>query len=373
MRLSFVVVVLCAWTVHLPAVQGQPVPAIPAAPEAPASVWKFDAEYVVWWIRQGHVPPILTTSSPASQGLLGQPDTRVVYGDRRLETRHQDRFVGARVGLDWMDSTGEIGFEGRAFFLERDSTYFKTYNADGSRLLALSYVDGATGQQASRIVSGADPHRGLLNGGFVGYSRIEWFGEEANLVLPLAREEAWQIDLLGGARFLQMRDRYHHTASSRILPQKAILFGVTDNYRIANAFYGAQVGARGEVRFDRFFVQMRGAVALGADDQRIRTFGETIFHTPAARVATPAGLLIGPNNTGDHGRTAIDGAGEVGVNVGYQLTQRMRVLAGYTFLAWFDPLRAGDQVDRVSNRSPLPFKGETLWAQGVNVGLEARW
>ena len=61
------------------------------------------------------------------------------------------------------------------------------------------------------------------------------------------------------------------------------------------------------------------------------------------------------------------------MNVAYQLTRRIRVLAGYTFIAWFDPLRAGDQVDRVANRPSLPFKGETTWVQGVNMGLETRW
>ena len=372
MRRSLVCVLLFAWIAYLPQAHSQSIPT-PAEPVAEVSPWKISGEYLVWWIREGTSPAVLTTSSPASQGLLGQPDTKVVYGDRRLETRHGDRFVGGRGTLDWMDTTGEFGFEGRAFFLERDSTYFKTYNGDGSRLLALSYIDGATGKEASRIVSGPDPQRGLLAGGFVGYSRIEWFGEEANGVLPLAREEDWQVDLLAGARFMQMRDRYHQTESSRILPAHTILYGVTDNYRIANAFYGAQVGARGEARYDRFFVQARGTIALGGDAQRIRTFGETIYQTPQVRVATPYGLLVGPNNAGDHSRAAIDGVGEVGVNVGYQLNQRLRVMAGYTFIAWFDPIRAGDQVSRVANQAGYAYKGETLWVQGVSMGLEARW
>ena len=61
------------------------------------------------------------------------------------------------------------------------------------------------------------------------------------------------------------------------------------------------------------------------------------------------------------------------MNVGYQLTHRLRLLAGYTFIAWFDPLRAGDQVNRVANSPNFAYKGETLWVQGVSMGLEARW
>ena len=371
MRLSLVVL-LSAALLPVTRLQAQSVP-VPEA-EAPASVLRVTGEYLTWWIREGQFPAVLTTSSPASQGILGQPDTRVLYGDQRLETRHQDRFVGGRISADWMDGSGEFGVEGRAFFLERDSTYFKAVDTNGSRLLALSYVDAATGREASRLVSGPDPQRGLLSGGFVGYSRIEWFGEEANFVLPFVSGDAWRVEFLGGARFLQMRDRYHDTATSRSYPDTAAhLYGLTDNYRVANAFYGAQIGARGEAEFGRFFVQARGTLALGGDAQKLTTFGESIDQTPAFRHVTPVGLLIGPNNTGDYSRGAVDGVGEVGANVGYQLTRRLRVTAGYTLIAWFDPLRAGDQVDRVANRAGFSFKGETTWVQGVSAGLETRW
>ena len=63
-------------------------PTLDVAPEAEASRWTFTPEYVIWWIRQGRVPAILTTSSAASQGLLGAPDTRIVLALRdRAEAR----------------------------------------------------------------------------------------------------------------------------------------------------------------------------------------------------------------------------------------------------------------------------------------------
>ena len=371
MRLSLVVLSFAAL---LPVTRLQAQSVLMPEAEAPASTLRVTGEYLTWWIREGRIPTVLTTSPPASQGILGQPDTRVLYGDQRLETRHQDRFVGGRISADWMDGSGEFGVEGRAFFLERDSTYFKAVDTNGSKLLALSYVDAATGKEASRLVAGPDPQRGLLTGGFVGYSRIEWFGEEANFVLPLTRGEAWKVDLLAGARFFQMRDRYHFTATSRSYPDTAAhLYGLDDNYRVSTAFYGAQVGVRGEAEFGRFFVQARGTIALGGDDEKGTTFGESIDQTPAFRHATPVGLLIGPNNTADYSRWALDGVGEVGVNVGYQLNRRLRFTAGYTLIAWFDPLRAGDQIDRVANRPGFAFKGETTWVHGVSAGIEARW
>lgn len=351
----------------------------PVAPQADTN-WTVSTEYVVWFIRRGYVPVILTTSTPASQGLLDRPDTRIVYGDERLETRHWDRFIGTRFAVEWRDPDELFGFEGRAFFLERDSTYF-TLKQRSDVLWALSYVDANTGREASEIVSGPDPVRGPLWGGFVGYSRVELFGQEANVVVPLMSDDTCSVDLLAGARFLQMRDRYHHTATSFVLPDKAQLYGVVDNYRTGNAYYGGQLGLRGEYRWGRLYAQGRAVVGLGADDQLQRTWGQRVDHNPQRRIQEERGLYVQPSNTGSYSRWHFDGVAEAAGNVGVDLTCWLRGFVGYTFLYWADPLRAAKQVDRVVNQGQpagpahpaIQFRGDALWAHGVNFGLEARW
>jgi hypothetical protein len=365
-------------------ISAQPVPlaeSLPIEPACSPDRLIVGGDYLMWWLREGRVPAILTTGDPASQGRLGDPSTRIVYGDQRLDTRHDDRFFGGRVNLEWTSSAAGIGVEGRAFFLERDSTYFKTVS-NGDTLLALPFTNALTNQPDSLLVAGEDRRRGPLSGGFVGYSRIEWFGEEVNAVLPLSGPEGWRLDLLAGARFLQMRDRFNQTSVSRSLDMTT-LYSAMDNFRVGNAFYGGQVGLRGERQWGRCFLQVRGTIALGADDQLVRTFGESIFQTPQVRMVTPSGLFVQPSNSGSWSRCHFDGAGEVGINAGYQVTRHVRVLVGYTFILWADPLRAGDQVDAVVNprqtgttsgdRPTVPFKGDTLWAQGVNLGLELCW
>jgi hypothetical protein len=332
-------------------------------------------EYVLWWLRRGYVPPVLTTGPPGSTGVLGQPGTSVVYGDERLETRHGDRFCGGRFFLERTDRTG-WGAELRAFFLERDSTY-RTIDPVPT-LLALAYTDAATGLPTSEVVAGNSPTRGPLVGGFVGYSRIELFGQEANAILPVS-DGPWKIDLLGGGRFLQMRDRYHHTATNRNAAPAlgfdtgAVLTGVIDNIRVANQFYGAQVGVRAEADLGRFWLQGRATAALGADCQRYRAWGERTFHTPAARVVTPGGLFVNAGNSGEYSRINLDAVGEVALNAGWRVTERIELFVGYTFLLWLDPIRAGDQVETVVGRPGVKFDGDSLWAQGFNVGLQLRW
>jgi hypothetical protein len=342
-----------------------------------------NVDYILWWLREGRVPALLTTSSPASRGFLDQPDTRILYGDDRLETRHDDQFNGIRFTLGWMNADGEFGVEARAFFLERDSTYFKA-SSDGSELLAIPYFNAVTGMPDSRIIAGPDPTRGLLSGAFVGYSRIEWFGEEVNTVLPMTAGDGWRLDLLAGLRFLQMRDRFDETATSRSVSDGgAQLWGLVDNIRTGNAYYGGQVGLSGESTFGRLFVQVRGTMGIGGDDELVRTFGGKLYQTPTMRTTTPTGLFVQPSNTGSMSRGNFDGAGEADVNVGYRLTSWARLVVGYTFLYWADPLRAGDQIETVVNHGQtnhptpavptVPFKGDALWAQGVNAGVELRW
>src|SRR5439155_20146822 len=125
-------------------------------------------EFILWWVGGGCVPPLLTTSSAASAGVLGRPDTHVLYGDQRLETRHGDRFNGTRIDLGYrFDDDRSLGVEVSAFFLERDSTHFKA-ESDGSQVLARPFLDAVSGSPASEVIAG--PSRfGLLRGGFVGY------------------------------------------------------------------------------------------------------------------------------------------------------------------------------------------------------------
>src|SRR5690242_10913186 len=81
----------------------------PASPPCPTGPWSVDPDYAPWCRRRAHAPPILTTSSPASQGLLDRPDTRVVYGDEGLETRHHDQFVGGRFAVGWAAPDDSFG------------------------------------------------------------------------------------------------------------------------------------------------------------------------------------------------------------------------------------------------------------------------
>jgi hypothetical protein len=352
--------------------------------EAPANRWFVRGEYLIWWLREGRVPPLLTTSPVSSGGVLGAPDTLVIYGDDRLETRHGDRFVGGRITAGyWLNCEESLGLEGTATFLERDSTYFKAVST-GDTLLARPFYSALDGSAQSEIIAGPTS-AGVRNGGFVGYSRIEVFDEEANLLVLLATRGRFCCDLLAGAHFLQMRDRLDLTATGRLIPNETILFGETDHYRVDNRFYGGQAGLRGQYSIGPWFFNLRGTVALGGTEQIVRTFGDHLIQSPTSREVEPFGLYILPSNSGRFVCTVFDTVYDVGVNAGCQLTRHIRILTGYTLLLWSNPIRAGDQVDLVINptqltgslsgpaRPSIPFRSDFFWAQGMNVSLEICW
>src|SRR5689334_22841811 len=55
----------------------------------PNRLW-FSADYLLWWIRDSHLPPLVTTSSSTAlnAGALGGPDTHVLFGG---ETENEER------------------------------------------------------------------------------------------------------------------------------------------------------------------------------------------------------------------------------------------------------------------------------------------
>ena len=78
---------------------------------------------------------------------------------------------------------------------------------------------------------------------------------------------------------------------------------------------------------------------------------------------------------------------ELGVNIGLQLTRRLKACVGYSFLWVSAVARAGEQIDPVVNvtqfpilsgngplagpaRPALKFAETDFWAHGLNVGFE---
>ena len=348
--------------------------------------WYFQAEYLVWWLRRDRVPPLLTTSPAASQGILGQPGTAIVFpeADGKLESRH-DRFVGARFSTGWwFDDEQELGLQGSGFLLERDSSNFTIKQTPAGALFARPFTNATTGGQGSEIIGGPSPGIGDLSGAINAYSRIELYGEELNLVAAIDREDSWRFDFVAGLRCLQMRDRFDLTSASFVLPARSTLLADTDHFWTFNKFFGGQIGLSGTYSEGAWSLNVTASAAVGGNDQEIRTKGDRTVQTPTTKLMQPFGLYVLPTNSGNFERWAFDAASELRVTLGYDVTSWLRATVGYNFLYWLDPVRAGDQIDAINPaqfrgvlagpaRPAIPFNEDFFWAQGGDVGLTIRW
>jgi hypothetical protein len=355
---------------------------------------------LLWWIKGGSVPPLVTTGPPVTGGVLGAPGTTTLFGG---DHDNRNPISGARFNLGyWCNDS--IGIGANYFFLGQRSNNFtaNSSGAAGSPVLSRPFFNVISGLPDVQVVA----FPGLASGTIQTSSNSSLQGAGLNLFYNLCcqpaccptdccqtdccRGTSYRLDLFAGARWLQLNEDLVVTEQVTDLAT-GTMFTVVDRFETRNNFYGGQIGARAEWQRGRCFVNLLGAVALGTTHQEVRISGTTIITQPgAAPSVQQGGLLALPTNIGTYSRDRFSVVPEIGVNVGCQVTNRLRVFAGYTFLYWSNVVRPGDQIDTTINPTQLPsaagpgtligparpafaFHETGFWAQGINVGVQFSW
>jgi hypothetical protein len=164
-------------------------------------------------------------------------------------------------------------------------------------------------------------------------------------------------------------------------------FLITDNFQTYNQFNGAEFGYQWTGRRGFWTLDNILRLGVGISTQQLTITGST--QSPKGSLTTAnGGLLAQPGrNIGSLSREELGVVPEVGINIGYQLTQRLKLNFGYTGIYWSNVLRPGDQIDNTVNPNLLPpalasnaFNGQPFavretdyWVQGLNVGGEFHW
>ena len=355
--------------------------------DAGSTCW-VSAEYLLWWFKDAPTPPLVTTGPAGSNGILGQPGTIVLFGGSGVDLQEHQ---GARftIGM-WLDEDELVGVEGNYFFLGRSSASFAAASS-GNPLLARPFFNASLNAQDSELV--ASP--GLLAGGVRVGLDSQLQGAEANLLCVLEDDCCCQVSLLAGFRYVQLDEGLSVNEGLFILPTAPALGGsrieVADFFGTHNHFYGGQVGLRAQAWRGDAFLRLEGKVALGFTHEAVNINGSPQTTTVAGVTTSQVGgLLAVPSNIGHFHRDEFAVLPEVGIKVGYQLTDAIAVTAGYSFLYWSDVVQPGDQMDLRLNPSQLPtssgagtlvgvarpsatLHGTDFWAHGLNVGLEVRY
>jgi hypothetical protein len=358
-------------------------------PGAPTGRFWASGEYLLWWIRDSHLPPLVTAGSLASGGILGQPGTVVLFGGH---TDNEERSGGRFRAAYWLDCQQTFGIEGSYFFLGSRSVNFAAGSPGaGSAVISRPFFNVITGAEDAELVSVP----GVLTGTVAVNLSSRLQGAELNGVCNLCCGCGGRVDLLAGFRYLELNEGLQIAEDLTVNPSVPLAggtaFRVNDQFNTRNRFYGGQIGARAEFRSGGLFVNVLGKVALGSTDQAVDVAGSTVI-APPGQVPTVGngGLLAQPTNSGHFTRDQFTVVPEVGINVGYQVTEHLRAFVGYSFLYWSNVARPGDQIDRAVNPTQLPvsataphligparpapvLRDTDFWAQGISFGVEFRY
>jgi hypothetical protein len=373
---------------------------------APNSRFYASAEYLLWWFKGFNTPPLVTTSPAtvpqAMQGVLGEPTTAVLFGGSQLT---QDAFSGVRLRAGYAFGPCNLwAVEGSYFVLQQQNVRFSTSSA-ANPVIARPFIanDAQLGQfESAELVSSPGSAPGDLFSS-IGSIRVDaptqLWGAEVNLRRTICCGCDYKIDVLGGYRYLNLSDGLHITedlTALRAVPSAGINVGdhiiVTDRFDTRNQFNGGQMGIAGEWRYGRLVLGGSVKLALGNMHETMDIHGSTSITSATPGVPTRqfgSGLLALSSNSGTFSRDQFAVVPEVGLQVGFQLTDHLRAFVGYNFLYINNVVRPGDQIDRVLNtnlippftpnapagpaRPIVPFKTTDFWAQGVNLGLEFRY
>src|SRR5262249_16497946 len=276
----------------------------------PGRFW-FSAEYLLWWIKTGQTPPLLTTSPDSSLGILGQPGTEVLVGGRGLDRDplHGGRFIAGM----WFDCCHTKGFEIGYFFLANRAAHFSAGGpgTPGSPTVARPFFNALTGREDSQLV--AFPN--VLAGVATVDTGARLQGVTPNFICNLCccnpvdccNPHGYRVDLLVGPRFYRLREDLNIREDLRVAPGVPVLGGsrinILDPCETETLFYGGFVGGRAEFWRDRVFVNVTGGVALGSTHQIVRIDGNTVITPPTGAVVNRAGgLLTQPTNIGHYSR-----------------------------------------------------------------------
>ena len=351
------------------------------------------AEYLLWTLKESNLPVLVTTGPTGTtgaplNGILGQPGTQVLFGGSALK---EDARSGARIMLGyWFDACQTWAIEGGGFFLEDKTSRFDA-NSDRFPLLSRPFFDVSQGTEFAEVTTAP----GRSTGSISVETSSQFWGAEINLRRQVCNSCWYRLDLLAGGRYLDLNESLTITERAMIADNQPSLGGnlavISDRFATQNRFYGGQFGGNLDLKRGRWSLGVRGMVGIGVTDESVDIRGSQSFTPNSALNTNRGGLLALDTNLGHFSRSKFSVVPEVGLTLGYQVTDHLRVFAGYNFLYWSDVLRPADQIDRNVNSTHIPnffsppvartgparpavlLRETSFWAQGFTGGLEFRY
>ena len=335
-------------------------------------------EFMVLSATKQNAPPLATSGSSATQLPLGGGGMDLFDGD----SLPHSPFPGGKLNLGfWFPNHSDWGFDVTGFFLNQRQTNFSA-SSNGTTFLGQPYFDvGPTPaptntEQAGIVAGGGTPGSISIN------AQTRAWGFDPEIRRKLWDGSTFWLDGLIGYRYFRLQDDIDMASGSN-LGGGASSF-TQDHFGTRNEFNGFQLGLDGEWRFrPRWSIGVTAKVAMGDLYEQIHVNGSTTQSFNGQILQTGNGFYTQPTNSGNFSKHQFSVLPEFGARLNFDVTDHLRIYAGYNAMFLSNVVRAGDQIDRNINGlqligapltgAPAPsvlFKRSDFWAQGVNVGLE---
>ena len=354
-------------------------------------------EYLLWFAKPGPLTvPIVTTGSATgtNPGVLGQSDTKVLFGGSDIKFPAANGFR-ATFGK-WIDPDNKLGVEASGFILENATVNFaRGSDGTGTPVLAIPVFNTATGNQGAFYVSypstatiGSSTGSTQTGSVFANFAS-QLYGGELNGMYNLLRTRGFDIDFLGGFRYLNLQESFNLSANFLYNLDN---YAVNESFQASNQFFGGQVGLRMSYQRGSIFSSVTLKGALGTNLESTNVHGSTNINPLPPGITSnpsPGGFFAQTSNIGRQTHlTPYSAVPQLTAKIGWEATNNIRFFAGYDFLYWFNVIRPGPQIDRNVNETQSVvvnypqstqgppsrmFQTSNYFAQGITLGVEFRY
>ncbi|HEY2910928.1 MAG TPA: BBP7 family outer membrane beta-barrel protein [Gemmataceae bacterium] len=395
--------------------------------------WWTSVDYLLFFAKgQPSNFPLLTTSAPVDQGLLGHSSTLPLAGGQNMS---YNPISGFRAVFGFFgDADRRWGFEATGVLFESKGNVTSVSSSSSIPTLALPFIDSTNPHVfTSQLV--ANPNYGQGQA-IIGTTNQTWW-TDADGIVNIYRSEpgrkiAFSMDFLAGYKYLQVREDLTidtHTTLNQMPTMSPVFalgpFGVVtqvgttttaaqvpfggvmisppatvltrDSFLVTNRFNGGQVGLRGEVRCGMFTVNATGKLSIGDMNERLQITGASAFTDITRPVgglpntgSAFGGVYANASNIGRYNHDEFAVIPEVNMNIGLNLTRSITAYLGYNFIYINNIARPGEQINPIINTATIPFNPaygaagqpnvvqnlftqSNFWMMGVNFGMMMRY
>ncbi len=357
------------------------------------------ADFLLWWVPtiKTPLPNALASAQPFTGGALPPSQVAIPSTDLIATMR-----LGGRIGGGmWLDPCHKNGIDLNYFFVGPATRDFFAATSAAFPTLLRPYV--VINQPVAGGIA-TPPGRPnfadiVAQNGDAGNVTVHTYsfltGAEANYRRNILANCNTSLDMLLGFRYMNLTESISITENgSQTIPGAGTTTGgLNDSFRTTNNFFGPQWGFVVQKQWGPWSVDWLTKIGVGDNYSVVSIHGSASFTNPTA--AFNQGLFTQASNIGDWNTHHFSVLGEMGLNIGYNITPRLRLSVGYSGMYWSNVLRPGDQIDPIVDETLVPkppgtpasfqplhpsdphpvvsFKRSDYYAHGLNFGMTFRW